>query len=348
MTTLLILGGTVFLGPAVVEAARARGHAVTLFHRGRNAHGLFPDVETLLGDRTQDLAPLAGRHWDAVIDTCGYLPRVVERSARLLAPAVGLYVFVSSLSVYARNDLPGQDETAPLAVLEDPGSEDVAAHYGALKARCERAVETACAGRAALVRPGLIVGPRDPSDRFTYWPVRARLGGDALAPGDGSDPVQVVDVRDLAAFLLDVVEHRHTGPCNAIGPAQPLPMAEFLDACRQGAGADVCWRWVPAAFLEQEGISPWSDLPVWMPATPELRGFHTTSVQRAVERGLRFRPLVETVRDTLAWWHTLPEARRTRLRAGLPREREAALLARWQVGAPPAGGRGVERREPLA
>lgn len=332
MGSILILGGTNFIGPHIVEAARARGHAVTVFNRGRTAPGLLPGVEELRGDRDAgDLAALAGRRWDAVIDTSGYVPRVVRQSTELLAPSVGRYVFVSSISVYARTDTQGSDEGAPLAALTDPGSEDVRAHYGALKALCERAVEAALPGRAAAIRAGLIVGPRDTTDRFTYWPVRAARGGDALAPGDGTDPVQFVDARDLAAWMVQLIERGCTGAYNATGPAGRLTMAEMLDACGAVAGEGLRWTWVDAGFLEARGVAAWSDLPVWIPATPEMRGFATVDCRRAIADGLRFRPLAETVRDTLAWWNGLPAERRAHPRAGLPADREAAVLATWRA-----------------
>jgi 2'-hydroxyisoflavone reductase len=328
---LLVLGGTGFLGPAIVEAARARGHVLTLFNRGKTNPGLFPDVETLHGDRDGKLDALRGRSWDAVLDTSGYVPRVVSMSARLLAPAVQRYLFVSTISVYADGIAPGSDESAPLATLPDPASEAVREHYGALKALCERSVEEILPGRALVVRPGLIVGPRDPTDRFTYWPVRVARGGEVLAPGDGKDPVQVVDVRDLAAFLVDLVERGETGRYNAVGPERTLTMGALLAACREAAPeSDANLTWVPATFLEKAGIAPWSDLPAWVPAGPDA-GFTQVSNARALARGLRFRPVVETARDTLAWWRTLPEDRRAKVRAGITAEREAEVLARWRA-----------------
>jgi 2'-hydroxyisoflavone reductase len=327
---ILILGGTSFLGPAIVEAARPRGHVLTLFNRGRTNPGLFPDVEQIHGDRDGGLDALRGRTWDAAVDTSGYLPRLVRASAELLAPAVGQYLFVSSISVYADGIPPGSDEGAPLATVPDPASEDVRAHYGGLKALCEKAAEAALPGRTTVVRPGLIVGPRDPTDRFTYWPVRLARGGDVLAPGDGRDPVQVVDVRDLGAWMVGLVERNATGTFNAAGPARTLAMGEMLAACQEAAGGDARLTWVPAPFLEKAGVAPWSDMPVWVPAGPDA-GFAQMSNARAVAAGLRFRPAAETARDTLAWWRTLPEERRAKLRAGLSAEREGEVLARWRA-----------------
>jgi 2'-hydroxyisoflavone reductase len=330
---ILILGGTSFLGPAIVEAARPRGHVLTLFNRGRTNPGLFPDVEQLHGDRDGGLDALRGRTWDAVVDTSGYVPRVVSASAALLAPAVGQYLFVSTVSVYADGIPPGSDESAPLAAVPDPASEDVRAHYGGLKVLCEKAAQAALPGRTTVVRPGLIVGPRDPTDRFTYWPDRLARGGEVLAPGDGKDPVQIVDVRDLGAWIVALVEGGVAGTFNAVGPERTLTMGEMLAACGEAIGGDARLTWIPAAFLEKAGVSPWSDMPVWVPAGPDA-GFAQMSNARAVAAGLRFRPTVETARDTLAWWRTLPGERRARPKAGLSPEREREVLARWRAEKP--------------
>jgi 2'-hydroxyisoflavone reductase len=340
---LLILGGTGFLGPHVVVAARARGHVLTLFNRGKTNPGLFPDVEKLHGDRDGDLRALEAREWDAVVDTSGYVPRVVKASADLLAPKVSQYVFISTLSVYDDTRKPGMTEDDPVAQLppESKDSEDVQAYYGALKALCERAAEASMPGRVTNIRPALIVGPGDPTDRFTYWPVRVAAGGRVLAPGDGDDPVQFIDARDLAAFILTCLERHHFGTYNAPGPAKRLTMAGLLEAVRVGTAGNARFSWVPADFLEKKGVAPWSDLPAWVPLGPDTRGFATISNARAVQRGLRFRPPSETAHDTLAWWQTLPEERRAAPRAGLPRERETATLEAWDKERP-----GVSRMEP--
>lgn len=326
---LLLLGGTAFLGPELVEAARARGHTVTLFNRGKTRPAAFPDLEKLRGDRDGKLDALRGRAWDAAIDTSGYVPRLVRASAELLAPKVPLYLFVSSISAYAGSRQPLSEES-PLAALEDPGSEDVRAHYGALKAACEKAATAATAGRALVVRPGLIVGPGDPTDRFTYWPARLDRGGEVLCPGDGNDPAQVIDVRDLAAWMIRATEARLTGAYSAVGPATPLTMAGLVAACTAPGAPPATLRWVDAAFLEREKVAPWSDLPVWIPAGSESAGMTQVSNARAVAAGLRLRPLTETARDTLAWWKELPAERRQKPRTGLPAEREAAVLAAWR------------------
>ena len=335
---ILILGGTSFLGPALVEAARARGDVVTLFNRGKTNPGRFTDVEQLHGDRDGKLDALKGRRWDVAIDTSGYVPRIVKMSAELLASSVDRYVFVSSISVYDESIPPGSDEGATIAQLSDPATEDVRASYGALKAACERAAQEAMPGRVLVVRPGLIVGPGDPTDRFTYWPVRLDQGGDVLAPGTGDDPIQVVDVRDLGTWMIDMSGRRATGTFNAVGPAQRTSMKGMLGECQAGTGSQANLVWVPWPFLEKEKVEPWGDMPVWIPAGTAESGMSQVSIARAVAAGLKFRPLSETARDTLSWWKTLPPERRAKLRAGLSREREGQVLAAWKVAASPAGG----------
>jgi len=332
---LLLLGGTAYLGPELVEAARARGHEVTLFNRGKTRPGLFPELEKLHGDRDGQLDALRGRRWDVVLDTSGYVPRIVRRSAELLAPWVERYVFVSSISVYAEEARAPISEGSPLAVAPDPASEDVRAHYGALKALCEQAAEAAMPGRVLAIRPGLIVGPGDPTDRFTYWPVRFARGGEVLAPGDGADPAQVVDVRDLASFMVSAAERRLAGTMNAVGPATPLLLRDFLEACRV-PGVDAQLTWVDAPFLEQQQVAPWSDLPVWVPRS---EAFAQVSCAPALAAGLAFRPVADTARDTLAWWRAEPEERRGKLRAGLTPEREAEVLAAFTASRRRRGGR---------
>jgi 2'-hydroxyisoflavone reductase len=324
---LLILGGTKFLGPHLVDAARARGHRVTLFHRGKTNPGLFPELEHLKGDRDGDLGALAGRRWHAVIDTSGYVPRQVDASARLLAGAVERYLFVSTISVYAQPLAPGAREDAPLAAPSTPGSEDVGKDYGALKALCEQAAERAMPGRVLAVRPGLIAGPGDPTDRFTYWPVRLARGGEVLAPGAGQDPWQLVDGRDLAAWLVRCAEARTVGTMNAVGPGRPGTFADFL--ARVAAGAQVTaprLTWVDEAFLEQQGIGAWMDLPVW---TGSDSGFARVDASRALAAGLTCRDVAETSRDTLAWRSRDPAP----LRAGLTAERETGALTAWHARA---------------
>ena len=342
---ILILGGTAFLGPQIVDVARAHGHVLTLFNRGKTNPGLFPDIEKLHGDRNGDLKSLEGRSWDAVIDTSGYFPRQVTASASLLAPRVKQYVFVSTLSVFAEDIKPGTAEDGKLLTMPDETSEDVSKFYGALKALCEAAANKAMPGRAMIVRPGLIVGPGDRTDRYTYWPVRLARGGEVLAPGAGDDPVQYIDVRDLAAWIVLGIEKTLLGTYNAVGPAKTTTtMKTFLDTVKRGVGGDARFTWVPADFLDKEGVAAWSDLPVWVPSRGGEEGFTSIDSRKAIAAGLKFRPGAETARDTLAWFKTLPEDRRGKLAAGLTAERERDVLAAWRAedkssreGAPPQG-----------
>lgn len=340
---ILILGGTGFLGPQLVEVARARGHTVTLFNRGKTRPGLFPDVEKLQGDRDpnkgEGLKALQGRKWDAVIDTSGYVPRIVKASAELLAPNVEHYVFISTISVYGDMSKPGIDESAPVATMPDETIEVVREHYGALKALCEKAAEAAMPGRVTNIRPGLIVGPDDPTDRFTYWPVRVERGGEVLAPGDGTDPTQFIDARDLAAWTILAVERKHLGVYNAVGPREPLPMRGLLEACQKAGGNKATLTWADTGFLEKHNVQPWGDMPVWIPGTGEDKGMGRVSNAKAVALGMTFRPVEDTVRDTLAWWKAQPPERQAKLRAGLTAEREREVLAAWHQekgGAPRA------------
>ena len=325
---ILILGGTGFLGPHFVENARTRGHTLTLFNRGKTHPELFPEVEKLRGDRNGQLDALKGRKWDAVIDTSGYVPRIVKMSAELLAPAVRQYVFISSISVYPDDVKPGANDTTPVQKLTEPGSEEVRKHYGALKALCEEAAEAAMPGRTTNVRPGLIVGPGDPTDRYTYWPVRMDRPGEALAPGTGEDPVQYVDVRDLAAWIVQTIERGSVGVFNATGPEKPLSMSAMLASCRKAARQPATLVWVPEKFLAEQKVSPWDDMPVWTGAEGGLSQIDCT---KAIHDGLRFRSADATARDTLAWWKELPEDRRKKPRAGLSAEREQAVLAAWKA-----------------
>jgi 2'-hydroxyisoflavone reductase len=329
---ILILGGTGFVGPAVVEAAQPRGHTLTLFNRGKTNPGLFPDVEKLHGDRDGKLDALAGRKWDAVIDTSGYVPRIVKMSGDLLARSAEHYVFVSTISVYAGFATPGADEDAPLATIDDPTNEEVPKNYGALKALSEKAIEAAMPGRTTIVRPGLIVGPRDKTGRFTYWPTRVERGGEVLAPGNPTDPVQFIDVRDLAGWMIRVLEDRVFGIYNALGPASRLEIGSMLAQMKQAIPkSDARFTWVPADFLEKEKVEPWSHMPVWIPPTGEFAGAGTMSNARAVARGLTFRPVADTTTATLEWIHSLDEAQRIEVTrgAGLPAEREVEVLASW-------------------
>jgi nucleoside-diphosphate-sugar epimerase len=329
---ILILGGTAFLGPHTVKYALSRGHEVTLFNRGRtNAH-LFPDLEKLVGDRKDNLEALKGRDWDVVIDTSGYYPRVVRDSAGLLADHCKQYIFISSVSVYADFKKEGIDEDYPVGTIEDETTEQITGEtYGPLKALCEQAAEKAMPGRACNIRPGLIVGPMDRSDRFTYWPVRVQKGGEVLAPGTGATRIQVIDVRDLAEFIIRCAEHKTNGVFNADSPAGEMTMKEMLLACRKISASDARFTWADAKFLEEQEVAAWSDMPVWVPEGGEESGFGMISTERARKAGLTHRPISETIRDTLDWWANQPEERTAKLRAGLTPEREAEVLKAWHA-----------------
>lgn len=328
---LLILGGTRFLGRALVESALRSGHRVTLFNRGKSAPGLFEGVEELLGDRDGGLDALGDGRWDAVIDTCGYVPRVVRQSAQALAGRVERYVFVSSLSVYADTRHPGVDESAAVGWLADESVEEITGEtYGPLKALCEQAVEAALPGRALVVRPGLIVGPYDPTDRFTYWPARVAQGGEVLAPGRAERFVQFIDVRDLADWMIRLTEARAVGTFNADGPAGGVTMGALLEACRRASAADAHFTWLPDEFLLAQQVGAWMEMPLWLPESdPDAGGFFAFSIDKAVHAGLTFRPLEETVRATLEW--LAGRAADAPWKAGLSREREHELLRRWHA-----------------
>lgn len=331
---LLMLGGTLFLGREIVEAALARGHRVTLFHRGTTNPTLFPDLDHLHGDRDGGLGALDDRRWDAVIDTCGYLPRIVRVSAEKLAGAVSHYTFISSLSVYADHSTPGTDEAGGVGTLADPAVETFNGEtYGPLKALCERAVDNTFPGGILHIRPGLIVGPHDPTDRLTWWTRRIARGGEVLAPGDPEACVQIVDARDLADWTVRMVEARSTGVFNAVGPAMGLTFGHLLEACRAVIGGDAQLTWIDEAFLLDRDVTPWTELPVWVPAA--MAGFMRINASRAHAAGLTFRPIEDTLRDLRAWDIATPaEARPAKpglsFPVGMTPHREAQLLAEWR------------------
>jgi 2'-hydroxyisoflavone reductase len=375
---ILILGGSGFLGPKTIAAAAARGHTITTFNRGKREK-LAPlefDVERLYGNRDPDLPAddergpddkllhpdsrpkgleqLVGRKWDVVIDNSGYFPRMVKASAGLLADSASQYIYISSISAYAENPAEGGDENTKLATLDDPTVEEMGdefQNYGGLKALCERAAQDAFPGRATIVRPGYIVGPGDPTDRFTYWPVRISRGGDVLAPGSPDDPLQWIDVRDLAEWLVTLAERGTAGAFTALGPATPGRWGDVLQTCADAApGAKLVW--VPATWLEQNGMGGEDAFPIWVPPTGEFVGFHRWKNERAEAAGLRFRPISDTVKSLLAWYpeeierrvrvtRELAEAAKAKgapppddpekLRAGPTREREQELLAKWRA-----------------
>jgi 2'-hydroxyisoflavone reductase len=320
---LLVIGGTKFLGRAVVEAALAAGHDVTLFNRGRTNPGLFPDVENLRGDRDTDLSALRNRRWDAVVDPSGYVPRVVRQAAELLADFVEHYTFISSISVYPFPVRPGTDESALVETLDDPTIEDITGEtYGGLKALCEQAAEAAMPGRVLNVRAGLIVGPHDPTDRFTYWPVRIARSADVLCPPLES-PIQVIDVRDLAEWILRMIDRRAGGVYNATGPDDAMTFGDLLAACRDVTGSGAALVEASETFLIEQEVAPWADLPLWLPG--EQAGMSRVSIRKAKANGLTFRPIETTIRDTLTWY----EAERGQdapLKFGISGEREAEVL----------------------
>ncbi len=327
---ILILGGTGFLGPYQVRAALSRGHKVTLFNRGISGAGMFAsEVEQLIGDRSGDLSALRGRTWDAVIDNCRSNPDWVERSANLLAPAVGHYLYVSSISAYADPSLVGLKESSPLAVLPAGADPEAPGSYGGAKAECEARTRSAFPDRFTIVRPSLIAGPGDPSDRFTYWPWRVRRGGEILAPGHPGDPIQYIDARDLADWMIAAAEGPTFGIFNMAGPASLTGMGQFLEAVKAVCGDGAVFTWVEARFLEKRGIVPWSQLPLWVPPGSAAGGFTRIDNSKALATGLRLRPLQESIRDVLAWALADARIQAGELRAGLSSSEESKLLQEW-------------------
>src|SRR6266480_4624308 len=333
---ILILGGTGFTGPYQVRYALSRGHKVTTFNRGKTHPGELPnEVEQLIGDRNGKLDALKNRQWDVVIDNPTTLPAWVRDAAQILKGNVERYVFISTISVYGEVKT-GPDETAPTEKYEgaDPYKETLEAmkaggykSYGPLKALSEREAEKWFPAKTLIIRPGLIVGPRDETDRFTYWPVRIERGGEVLAPGSPSDPVQFIDARDLAEWTIRMVENREAGIYNATGPAKPLGIGEMLDQTKSALNSDPKFTWVTEDFLTQQQVEPWSDMPVW---TGKESGLARAKIDRALSKGLTFRPLAETARDTLTWFKLQPQNRQAKLRAGLSTERETEVLAAWK------------------
>jgi 2'-hydroxyisoflavone reductase len=342
---ILILGGTGFLGPHCTESAISRGHSVTHFNSGRTEElrksagrpsAVPAGVETLYGNRdpnkTADdrktegkantakdpnspkgLSQLEGKKWDAVIDTSGYFPRMVKASAELLAPSVKQYVFISTISVYKDTSAPF-DETAPLQTLQDPTTEDMGkdfANYGGGKALCEKAAETAMSGRVTNIRPGFIVGPRDTSGRFIYWPVRASMGGNMIVPGAPTDPIQLIDVRDLADWIIHCVENNVVGVYSATGPEKELSMKSFVEGVRKGVASDISFTWVPNDFLHSKGIH--DQFPLYAAPVGETAGFHRANTSRALAKGLKFRPISDTAKATLDWYKSLPAVTQERV-----------------------------------
>jgi 2'-hydroxyisoflavone reductase len=322
---ILIIGGTRFLGRHLVNSARARGHEVTLFNRGKTNSDLFGQVDKIRGDREKDLDQLSGYNWDAVIDTCGYFPRIVKMSAKALKDKVESYVFISSISVYESFQKIGVNESDPLGKIEDETIEEITdTSYGPLKVLCEKAVQDVFGVSSLIIRPGLIVGPHDPTDRFTYWPVRVARGGDVLAPDKPEALTQIIDVRDLSDFIIELVQQNVSGVFNATGPGHELTFGRLLDTCKLISASDAKFHWASADFLNQNNVTPWSDMPAWLPDTGEDAGFAHVDISKAIRAGLAFRPFEDTVRDTLQWSKEYPVDHQWK--AGLTSEREKELL----------------------
>lgn len=337
---ILILGGTGFTGPHQVRYAVGRGHKVTVFNRGRRQADLPASVEHLVGDRsTGDLASIqrAGS-WDVVIDNPTTLPYWVRDAGQILKDKTKHYIFISTISTYAHYRSPGMDEDYQLAAYtgtEDPLTikQSTGGLYGPLKVLSEKEAEKWFPGKVTVIRPGLIVGPGDETDRFTYWPVRVERGGDILAPGSPNDPVQIIDARDLAEWTIRMAEQRATGIYNATGPRSPMSMAEMLYGMRavMPGSHEISFTWADADFLTEQKVRGWSDMPTWMAMRADNQGWGRVSIARALAKGLTFRPLAETTRDTLAWFHALPAERQATLRVGLKPEREKEVLVAWRA-----------------
>ncbi len=336
---ILILGGTRFIGLHMTALALESGHKLTFYKRGKTKTDRSPEGERITGDRTGQIDGLTGREWDVVSDNSGYVPRHVKLSGELLAPSVKQYVFVSSISVYPDFSVP-RDESSPVGKLADETIEKVDGEtYGPLKALCEQAAERARPGRTCIIRPGLIVGPVDNTDRFTYWPARAARGGEFIAPGSPQVPFQVIDARDLAAFTLNAVENNVTGTYNLVSNVNEFKFGELTEACiaaanQQAKPADKPRAtFLPTEFLEEQKVEPWSEMPVWLPAKGEEAAFAGTSNKAALAKGLKITPLKKTVSDTLAWHLTRPAEEREKLKAGIAADKEAAVLAAWRAKA---------------
>jgi 2'-hydroxyisoflavone reductase len=324
---ILIIGGTRFLGRHLVTSARARGHELTLFNRGISNPGLFRRVKSIRGDRESDLNQLSGQ-WDAVIDTCGYLPRIVRLSAEALKDKVEKYVFISSISVYADFSKPGLNESAAVGQLADPTTEEVTGEtYGPLKALCEKAMEDVYGLDSLIIRPGLIVGPHDGTDRFTYWPVRIAKGGNVLTPDRPDAMTQFIDARDLADFILRLMEQDVSGMFNVTG--NPVTLNTLFETCKRVSKSDAKFTWAPPEFLAKHNVKAWSDMPAWLPDTGEDAGSAHVDISKALNAGLKFTELSETVADTLKWEFERPDDHAWK--AGLTTEREKELLELLRV-----------------
>ena len=326
---ILVIGGTIFLGRYIVKEAIERGHDVTLFNRGKHNPHLFPDIEKIKGDRTQDLKKLANKTWDVVIDTCGYVPRIVHESAKYLHNYVNNYVFISTVSVYNDQKEERITEDYPVGKLENEKTEDVdGTTYGPLKALCEKQVIDMFNSHSLIIRPGLIVGPHDPTNRFTYWPVRIARGGNVIAPGNPENPIQIIDVRDLAKWIITMVEFKRTGIYNATGPNYTLTWQKFLQIAKDAINPNTEYSWVNDKFLLENELEPWTELPLWIPYSDEMKGFNAIHIGKAIDAELKFRPLVQTLKDTLDWFKQgefdAEEIFNTTLK------KEAEILKKWK------------------
>lgn len=335
---ILILGGTGFVGPHQVRHALARGHTVSIFNRGRSAPGMFgSNVEELVGDRATNLDALRGRRWDIVIDESASqgptAPDWVRSAATLLKDNVDQYVFISTRSVYAEFSQVPMTANAPVITRENtPMREGQAMSYGMGKAYAEKVAHEVMPGRVTVVRPGLIIGPEDDTDRFTYWPVRIARGGEVLLPGDGSDHVQIIDVRDLVEFSIKLAEDGTMGVFNAVGPDRGQPFRQFAESIKRGVGGNATFTWVDADFLIANNAQPYGrELPVFQVMRGRTAGFAQFDLTPEIRAGLRFRSTEVTARETLAWWKTLPAERQAAIRTGFSAEREADLLAKWKA-----------------
>lgn len=332
----LVLGGTGFIGPYQIRSLLAQGHEVTMFNRGRTNPGLFPELEKLRGDRNGDLESLRGRTWDVVIDNSSSRPDWVTMSAEFLRDSVEFYYYVSSRSAYAGFSTVPMTAAVPSYTYETAGVDRATADitrlpYGLAKAESEREVMRVFPNGFCIFRPGLIIGPDDPTDRFTYWPVRIHRGGEVLSPGDGTDPVQIIDVRDLGDFMALSSTEGHTGIFNLVGPATPRPMAELLYGIRAVTTAETTFTWVPREFLAERSVRPYREMPVWMPATEGREGFARFDLSNEVAHGLTFRSLADTTQATLDFHFSRPAERQAQMRAGLSAEREAEVLREWHA-----------------
>lgn len=338
---ILILGGTGFTGPFQVKYALDRGHKVTVFNRGKTHPGELPkEAEQLLGDRNGQLDALKGRKWDVCIDIPTTLPVWVRDAAQVLKGNVDRYVFISTISVFSDVSKPNMDESGPLAEYKGADAmaetqQTLAASnyglYGPLKVLSEKEAEKWFPGKALIVRPGLIVGPGDGSDRFTYWPVRIEKGGEVLAPGTPSDPVQFIDARDLAEWVIRMVEQGTVGTFNATGPNYKLTMGKMFDGIKAATKSNATFTWADADFLRAQKVHAWSDMPTWVPPKGDSVGFSQINVQKAISKGLTFRSIGDTTKATLEWFHQQAPERQAKLKAGLTPEREAAVLAAWHA-----------------